>query len=321
MIYIFALLLGCILDYIFGDPVKIPHIIVGIGKLIALFEKLLRRILPKTSKGELTGGYLLVVLVLLFSVGPVWGALIVLDNINPFLRLILEALICWQCIAARCLSDAGIGVYKELANHDMRSARQKVGWIVGRDTSTLDENGIIRATVETIAENTSDGVISPLIFMLLGGGVLGVFYKAINTMDSMVGYKNDRYLYFGRAAAKLDDIVNFIPARICGLLMVPAAFFANLDARNALRMFFRDRKNHTSPNSAQTESAAAGALGVQLGGNNMYFGKLVHKPTIGDPSRPLEPEDILSTIRLMYTTFALCLILCLIIGGIFLLWL
>lgn len=321
MIHIFALLVGCLLDYLFGDPVKFPHIVVGIGKLISGFEKLLRARLPKTSDGELKGGALLVVLVLICSAGPVWAVLFILGEINPFLQLLLESLICWQCLAARCLSDAGNGVYDELIKKDLPAARQKVGWIVGRDTSELDENGVVCATVETIAENTSDGVIAPLIFMAIGGGVLGVLYKAINTMDSMIGYKNERYLYFGRAAAKLDDVVNFIPARISGLLMVPAAFFAGLDAKNAFRIFMRDRKNHTSPNSAQTESAAAGALGVRLGGDNIYFGKLVHKPTIGDADRPLEPDDILCTIRLMYSTFVLCLIMCMMIGGIILTWL
>ena len=321
MIHIFALLVGCFLDYMFGDPVKLPHIVVGIGKLISVFEKLLRARLPKTPDGELKGGAFLVVLVLICSVLPVWGVLFISGKINPFLQLLLESLVCWQCLAARCLSDAGNGVYDELINKDLPAARQKVGWIVGRDTSELNENGIVRATVETIAENTSDGVIAPLIFMAIGGGVLGVLYKAVNTMDSMVGYKNERYLYFGRVAAKLDDIVNFIPARISGLLMVPAAFFSGLDAKNAFRIFMRDRKNHTSPNSAQTESAAAGALGVRLGGDNVYFGKIVHKPTIGDDDRSLEPDDILSTIRLMYSTFVLCLILCLLIGGMFLTWL
>ncbi len=321
MIHIFALLVGCLLDYMFGDPVKFPHIIVAIGKLISFFEKLLRARLPKTADGELRGGILLVVLVLICSVGPVWGVLFIMEKINPFLRLLFESLICWQCLAARSLSDAGDGVYDALIKSDLPAARQKVGWIVGRDTAELDENGVIRATVETIAENTSDGVLAPLIFMAIGGGVLGVLYKAVNTMDSMVGYKNEQYLYFGRAAAKLDDIVNFIPARVSGLLMVPGAFFAGLDAKNALRIFLRDRKNHTSPNSAQTESAAAGALGVCLGGDNVYFGKLVHKPTIGDADRPLEPDDIQSTIRLMYSTFVLCLILCMMIGGIILTWL
>lgn len=321
MIHFFALFAGCLLDYIFGDPEKLPHIIVFIGKLISRFEKLIRDKLPKTSDGELKGGAALVVLVLLCSVLPVWLILFVAGRISPFLRLILETFVCWQCLAARSLSDAGLRVYDELERGDLPAAREKVGWIVGRDTSKLDERDIIRATVETIAENTSDGVIAPLIFMAIGGGTLGVFYKAVNTMDSMVGYKNEKYLYFGRIAAKLDDVVNFIPARISGLLMAPAAFFAGLDGRNALRIFLRDRKKHTSPNSAQTESAAAGALGVQLGGDNIYFGEVVHKPTIGDGERELEPDDIRCAIRLMFGTSVLSLILCMMIGGIILTWL
>jgi len=321
MLTLYALLIGCALDLMLGDPVGIPHIIVGIGKLISAFEKLLRRVLVKNQSAELFGGALLVVLVIACSVFPVWAALSIAGVIHPIARLVLESLICWQCLAARCLRDAGLGVYRELMKPDLPAARRAVGYIVGRDTAQLDETGITRATVETIAENTGDGVIAPLLFMALGGGALGVLYKAVNTMDSMVGYKNDRYLYFGRAAAKLDDVFNFLPSRISGLLMIPGALLARLDAKNALRIFLRDRKNHTSPNSAQTESAAAGALGVQLGGDNIYFGKLVHKPTIGDASLPIEPRDIMLTARLMYCAAALALFLCIIIRGSLFIWL
>ena len=309
MLTLFALLIAYILDILFGDPAGIPHIVVGIGKLIDVFERLIRRALPQTPGGELWGGLLLVTLVLSFSAFPVWAALYFLGLLHPLARLVPEALICWQCLAARCLREAGLGVYKELIKPDLPAARRAVGYIVGRDTTQLDEEGIARATVETMAENTSDGVIAPLLFMAIGGGALGVFYKAVNTMDSMVGYKNDRYLYFGRAAARLDDILNYLPSRISGLLMVPAAFLAGLNAKNALGIFRRDRGNHTSPNSAQTESAAAGALGVQLGGDNIYFGKQVHKPTIGDALRPIEPGDILLMGRLMYCSAGLALLL------------
>ncbi len=315
-----AAAIGFVLDYIFGDPAGFPHIVVGIGKLIEKIEKLVRSRFPKTPRGELFGGALLVFLVLICSAAPVFAALYFLGKAHPLLRLVFESVICWQCLAARSLSDAGISIYKELQNFDLPAARKAVGMVVGRDTASLDESGVTRAAVETIAENTSDGVIAPLLFLLAGGGAFGVLYKAINTMDSMIGYKNDRYLYFGRAAARLDDIANFIPSRIAGLLMVPGAFFAGLDAKNALRVFLRDRKNHTSPNSAQTESAAAGALGVSLGGANFYFGKLVHKPIIGDPARPIEPSDILRTINLMFSTSILCLILYILIGGSIILW-
>jgi len=321
MLTLYALLIGCALDILFGDPVGFPHIIVGIGKLVSLFEKLLRRALPETPRGELLGGALLVILTLAASVLPVRAALYLLGLWHPLARLVLEALICWQCLAARCLADAGYKVYRELVKPDLPAARREVGYIVGHDTSALDESGISRAAVETIAENTSDGVLAPLIYMAIGGGVLGVLYKAVNTMDSMVGYKNDRYLYFGRAAARLDDVFNFIPARITGLLMIPASLIVRLDARGALRVFLRDRKNHPSPNSAQTESAVAGALGVQLGGSNVYFGKLVQKPTIGDASRPIEAADILRAMSLMYCTSALGLALCTLIRGGICLWL
>jgi len=321
MLTIYALLIGCALDLLFGDPPNIPHIVVGIGRLIALFERLVRRALPETPKGELWGGVILVVLTLVASVLPVWAALHLLGLVHPLARLALEALLCWQCLAARCLADAGYNVYRELIKPDLDAARREVGCIVGRDTSVLDEKGVTRATVETIAENTSDGVVAPLIFMAIGGAALGVMYKAVNTMDSMVGYKNDRYLYFGRAAARLDDAFNFIPSRVSRLLMIPASLILRLDARGALRIFLRDRKKHLSPNSAQTESAAAGALGVQLGGSNVYFGKLVQKPTIGDALRPIEPADILRTRRLMYCTSALALLLCILIRGSIHIWL
>ncbi len=320
MLNMAAVVIGFVLDYILGDPAGFPHIVAGIGKLIEVFERLIRDRFPKTPRGELFGGVVLVFLVLVCSVAPVFIVLNLLGAAHPFLRLAFESLICWQCLAARSLSDAGIGIYNELQNFDLPAARKAVGMVVGRDTGGLDEAGVTRAAVETIAENTSDGVIAPLLFLLAGGGAFGVLYKAVNTMDSMIGYKNDRYLYFGRAAAKLDDIVNFIPSRISGLLMVPGALFAGLDAKNALRIFLRDRKNHTSPNSAQTESAAAGALGVSLGGANFYFGKLVHKPTIGDPTRPIEPSDIPRAINLMFCTSILCLILYILIGGIIILW-
>lgn len=319
--FILAVVFGFALDYFFGDPVKFPHIVVGIGKLIDFFEKKLRDKFEKTPEGEKRAGLVLVILVLLFSTLPVFCVSFLLSKLNIILRLAFDSLICWQCLAARSLSDAGVSIYDELLKGDIIAARNAVSMVVGRDTSQLDEAGVTRAAVETIAENTSDGVIAPLLFMLIGGPVLGVFYKAINTMDSMIGYKNERYLYFGRAAAKLDDLANFIPARIAGLLMVPGAFLSRLDWKNAWRIFKRDRKNHTSPNSAHTEAAAAGALGVQLGGDNYYFGELVHKPTIGDSLWPIEPSDIIATISLMYRTSTLCLVLYIIFGGIIALWL
>lgn len=319
--FILAVIFGFILDYFFGDPVTLPHLVVGIGKLIEYFEKKLRAFFQKTPEGEKRAGVVLVLIVLLFSVLPVICISMFLGWLSIILRLAFDSIICWQCLAARSLKEAGVNIYNELANGDLPAARKAVGMVVGRDTSSLDAAGVTRAAVETIAENTSDGVIAPLLYLLIGGPIFGVLYKAINTMDSMVGYKSERYLYFGRAAAKLDDVANFIPARIAGIMMVPGAAISRLDWKNAWRIFKRDRKNHTSPNSAHTESAAAGALGIQLGGDNYYFGKLVHKPTIGDPLWPIEPSDILATITLMYRTSILCLALYIIIGGIIAIWL
>ena len=230
-------------------------------------------------------------------------------QIHPYLAFAGETLLCYQLLAARALRDESVKVYKALRDGTLEEARKAVSMIVGRDTDRLDEIGVAKAAVETVAENASDGVIAPLLFLAIGGAPLGVLYKSINTMDSMVGYKNDRYLYFGRAAAKLDDLVNFIPARLAGVLLCLAARPAGFDGRNAWRIFRRDRKNHKSPNSAHTEAAAAGALDVQLAGSSYYFGKLVEKPTIGDPLRPVEPADILRCNRLMYAGTFLAMVL------------
>lgn len=198
-------------------------------------------------------------------------------------------------------------VYEPIEAGDLAESRKRLSMIVGRDTENLDFEGITKAVVETVAENTSDGVIGPMLFMLIGGAPLAFVYKAINTMDSMIGYKNDKYLYFGRAAARLDDLVNLIPARITGLAMVAVSAPCGLDGKNAAKIFRRDRKNHSSPNSAHPESACAGALGVQLGGDACYFGKRYAKQTIGDALRPVEKEDIKRACRLMYASSALCL--------------
>ena len=231
-------------------------------------------------------------------------------HIHPWLAFAAETLLCYQLLAARSLRDESVKVYKALRDGTLDDARKAVSMIVGRDTDRLDETGVAKAAVETVAENASDGVIAPLLFLAIGGAPLGVLYKSINTMDSMVGYKNDRYLYFGRAAAKLDDLVNFIPARLAGILLCLAARPAGFDGKNAWKIFWRDRKNHKSPNSAHTEAAAAGALDVQLAGSNYYFGQLVVKPTIGDPLRPVEPADILRCNRLMYAGTFLAMVLC-----------
>ena len=229
-------------------------------------------------------------------------------SINLYAGVIAEAVMTWQILATKCLRVESMRVYDALRTDGVDAGRRAVSMIVGRDTSVLDAAGVTRAAVETIAENTSDGVIAPMLYTAIGGPVLGFVYKAVNTMDSMLGYKNDKYMYFGRFAARLDDVVNFIPARISAYLMIAASFIGGrqFDGRNAYRIFKRDRFNHASPNSAQTESVCAGALRVQLAGDAVYFGMLVKKKYIGDGLREIEYEDIKRANRLMYITAFLC---------------
>ena len=229
-------------------------------------------------------------------------------KIHPYLHLAVMALFCYWMLAAKSLKDESMKVYRELKKEDLKAARRAVSMIVGRDTDQLTAEGVTKAAVETVAENASDGVMAPLLYLAVGGPVLGAFYKAVNTMDSMVGYKNEKYLYFGRFAAKVDDVLNYIPARLSALFMVAAAGLTGLSAKNAWKIFKRDRYNHASPNSAQTEAAMAGALGVQLAGDAWYFGTLYKKKTIGDALRPVECEDIRRANRLMYASAGLLLI-------------
>lgn len=309
IISLVALLIGYILDLIFGDPYSFPHIIRLIGNLISKTEKILRKIFPKSKNGEFIGGIFLVIIV---TVIPTLITILILktcESINIFLRLLVESFICYQLLATKSLKDESMKVYKELKNNDLEGARYKVSMIVGRDTKELTEEGVTKAAVETIAENTSDGIIAPMIYMVIGGAALGIFYKAVNTMDSMVGYKNDKYLYFGRAAAKFDDILNYIPARVSAYLMIVASFITKMNGKNAYKIYKRDRYNHSSPNSAHTEAVCAGALEVQLAGEAYYFGKLHKKKTIGDSLRPIEFEDIRRANILLYTTSIISIIL------------
>ena len=313
---ILAVVLGFVLDLLIGDPHWLYHPIRLVGALISALEKLLRGVFPKNKNGELTAGVFLLALTAGITTGCAWGLLYLAGRIHPWVRFVLETVMCYQLLATKALKDETMKVYTALSQGDLKQARYAVSIVVGRDTEVLDETGVTKAAVETVAENASDGVIAPLLFLAIGGAPLGFFYKAVNTMDSMVGYKNDKYLYFGRAAARFDDVLNYIPARLSGALMSAAASFCGLDAGNAWKIFLRDRRNHSSPNSAHTEAAAAGALHIQLAGNAYYFGKLYEKPTIGDPDRPVEYEDIRRVNRLLYATAVLTLIVFMVVKGV-----
>ncbi|SFN50794.1 adenosylcobinamide-phosphate synthase [Pseudobutyrivibrio sp. UC1225] len=316
-----AFLVGSILDLFLGDPMGFPHPVRWIGSLISnltdLFLKRAERTLEpdKVNKRKRKLGLIMVIIVITVSAGICFVILHLAYTLNSVLGLIIESVITYQCIAAKSLYVESMKVYKALEQEGLEAGRKAVSMIVGRDTASLDEKGVIKAAVETVAENTSDGVIAPLIYLAIGGPVLGIAYKAINTMDSMVGYKNDKYMDFGRAAAKLDDVVNFIPSRISAVLIILSCLFLGKDYSflGACKIFFRDRFNHASPNSAQTESACAGALGLQLAGPASYFGKLVEKKYIGDPIRSIELKDIKRANILMFGASFLCEAICILI--------
>ena len=304
-----AIVAGFILDLIFGDPHWLPHPICLIGNLIGFLEKNLRRLLAPGKTALLLGGALMVVIVLSLSYVVPYAVLMLAEQVSPWLRFALETVMFYQIFATKCLRDESMKVYTALHNNDLEDARVKLSWIVGRDTKELTAEEVTKGAVETVAENTADGIIAPMFYMFIGGAPLAFLYKGINTMDSMVGYKNDKFLYFGRCAAKLDDVANFIPARITGILMILASYFLNMNAAGAWKIFWRDRYNHLSPNSAMTESVTAGALNIQLGGDHYYFGKLVHKDTIGDNIRPVVAEDIVAVNNLLYMTAVISLLL------------
>jgi adenosylcobinamide-phosphate synthase len=309
---------GFLLDCLLGDPLSAAHPVVLMGKLISFLEKKLRSRFPKTPQGERTAGTIMALLVPLVSAGAGLLLLYLAWWVHPWAYFAVSAFLCWQCFAARCLMTEAKKVVTCLETQGLAAGRRQVAMLVGRDTENLSEEQVIKAAVETVAENTSDGVVAPLLWMVLFGAAGGLLYKAINTMDSMVGYKNEKYLHFGRAAAKLDDGANYVPARLSALAMIGAAFLLKLDGRGAWRVWRRDRRNHASPNSAQTESACAGALGVRLGGDASYFGQLYKKPTIGDPRRPIERADVHRACNLMYGTSGLLLAaygLLLLLGG------
>lgn len=303
-IYALPMLVGFVIDIFIGDPYNFPHPIRAIGTLIAKLEKFVR----SRFKNLRSGGTFLALTVLIVSTLIPLAVLFVCYKINIFFGLAVESVMCWQLVAARCLQKESMKVCHAVEEKDIEKARQAVSMIVGRDTDVLDETGIVKAAVETVAENTSDGVTAPIMYIALGGAPLGFFYKAANTMDSMIGYTNEKYIDIGRFAAKLDDVMNFIPSRLTALVMILSAYLLGADGKNAARIWKRDRRKHASPNSAQTESVCAGALDIRLAGDAYYFGELHKKEFIGDDIRTPESEDIRRANRLMYCTSVIVLI-------------
>ena len=307
-LHMIAFLLGFVLVLLLGDPHFMPHPVKLMGRGIAFFDKKWN---VCSDEEKLKKGKWLVATMLFLTAVVSFFLLFVSYYINPIMGVVVEAVMTYQIIALKSLKTESMKVYKALDSGDVEKARYAVSMIVGRDTSVLDEEGIAKAAVETVAENTSDGVVAPLIYTAILGPVGGMLYKCINTCDSMVGYKSEKYLYFGRTAAKLDDVVNFLPARISAFLMIFASFFLGKEfsAKDAYRIYKRDRFCHASPNSAQTESVVAGALGLKLAGNAVYFGKLVEKPTIGDEKRSIEAKDIVRANQLLYMTSVILMLI------------
>lgn len=304
---ILVMVIAYLLDLIIGDPYSFPHPVRFIGNLIRFTEGKIRKILK--SKNQLKiGGFLLWTITVGFT-ALVTGLILNLLCINNIFYVIIASIILYTTLSTKCLADEAKKIYEVLKTGDIEKSRKQLSYIVGRDTTSLSENEIIRATVETVAENTVDGIISPMMYGFIGGPVLAMAYKAINTLDSMVGYKNEKYGDVGFASAKIDDIANFIPARITPFFMMIASFILGFNSKKSIKIAMRDRKNHKSPNCAYAEGAVAGALEVQLGGTNMYFGEKVYKPTIGDKDRELEAEDILRTNKIMYLTSFIALVI------------
>ena len=302
----YQILIAIVLDQLLGDPRWLPHPVRIIGAVCTGLEKITRAVLPPFAAGICT-----VLLVLALTGAATWGMIAGANLLYPWLGTAASIVILYTTIAPRDLVRHSTEVYTSLRDGNLPEARQRVSMIVGRDTANLDEAGVARAAVESVAESMVDGVTAPLFFALLGGPLAAMLYKAINTMDSMFGYKNDRYLKFGWAAARLDDLANFVPARLTSLMIPAASFPLRLDPKRSLLILLRDRFAHASPNSGHSEAAVAGALGVQLGGPNSYFGTVLEKPAIGDATRTLEPRDILRANRLMLLSSALTLLVCL----------
>ena len=309
MYSLLALVFGFGIDLLVGDPHSIPHPVIFIGKLISALEKLVRKIFPKTVKGEnFAGGVLWLVVVAVSTAVPAL-LLWLCYGLSVWLGLAIESIMCWQILATKSLKDESMKVYDALQTGDITKSRYAVSMIVGRDTANLDDKAVARAAVETVAENTSDGIVAPLLFLAIGGAPLGFFYKAVNTMDSMLGYVEMPYKNIGLVPAKMDDVMNFIPSRLSALIMLFAGWLLKLNVKNGWKVFWRDRFNHASPNSAQTESVCAGLLGLQLAGDAWYHGELHKKKFIGDALREIEYEDIKRACHLLYVTAVLSLIL------------
>lgn len=308
VISLIALVVGFVLDLCIGDPHWVPHPICFIGNFIGWQEKRLRNIFPPSKCGETIAGAILAILTIFVATGLPLLILKLSQQISPYLRLLIESIMCWQLLATKCLKVESTKVYDALVSNDISQARYNLSMIVGRDTSKLDAVGITKAAIETVAENTTDGVVSPMLFCAFCGASGGFLYKAINTMDSMIGYKNERYLYFGRVAARLDDVANYLPSRITAILMIFSAAILRFDAKGAFSIWRRDRRKHASPNSAQTESVCAGALGIQLAGDAVYQGVLHKKEYIGDHLKAVSPRHIRSANQLLYVTAILSLV-------------
>ena len=298
---------GYALDLIIGDPYSFPHPVRYIGKLISIVEKQIRKI-TSSDKGLKIAGFFLWFIV----VGATFGIttlVLQLFKFNKLAYFIVNTILIYTTLATKCLKDESVKIYKVLKTGDLEKSRIQLSYIVGRDTTNLNEKEIVRATVETVAENTVDGIIAPLFYGFIGGAPLAMAYKAVNTLYSTVGYKNDKYYYLGFASAKIDDIANYIPARLGVILLPLGSLFTGFNFKDALKIGIRDRKNHKSPNCAFSEGAVAGALGIQLGGTNVYFGKEVYKPTIGDKTREIEIEDIVRTNKIMYSSSIISIII------------
>lgn len=320
---IYAMILGFIIDLILGDPHGLIHPVQIIGWCIdklkkgmqhmiygCSWQKVKEKQLERKKTAELLCGYLLTFVIVVGTFCVITGILYVAECIHPGLRFALETFFIYQILATKSLKKESMKVYHKLKEGDLPGARIEISYLVGRDTQELDESEVAKADVETIAENTADGIIAPMFFIALGGAPLGFAYKAVNTLDSMVAYRNDELIHIGHASAKLDDICNFIPARLAAVMMILASVILRFDVKGAVKIFRRDRFAHLSPNSAQTEAVAAGALNIQLGGTHSYFGKPVEKPTIGDDIRPVEYEDIRRTNQLLYVSAFLTLAVC-----------